>query len=87
MLSEGGVLIGSVTKLGRISSGVLVRRNLSRSLTLPIVTTRVLGIPQMVFINLIMATHGNRTINQPLMSSMAIGGCKSADVMHSRGGY
>jgi hypothetical protein len=41
----------------------------------------------MVFTNLIMTTHVNRTANWPLMSSMAIGRCKSAIVLYSRRGY
>jgi hypothetical protein len=54
---------------------------------LPTVTTRVVGILQMVFINLITTTHGNRTTNQPLMSSMVAKECRSADAMHSRSKY
>ncbi len=57
-----GVLIGFATKLGNGSSGVLARRKLNGSLTLPTTTTRVVGTPQMVFINLIMTTHVNRTM-------------------------
>jgi hypothetical protein len=34
-----------------------------------------------------MVIHGNMTANQPLMNSMAIGRCKSANAMHSRKGY
>jgi hypothetical protein len=56
-----GILIGSVAKLGSELGGVSVRRNLSQSLALPVATTEVVGIPQMVFTNPIMATHGNRT--------------------------
>jgi len=82
-----GVLIGSATKLGDRSSGILVVRNLNRSLALPTTTTRVVGIPQMVFTNPIIIIHVNRTVDSPLMNSMAVGGCKSVDVMHSRGGY
>jgi hypothetical protein len=41
----------------------------------------------MVFTNPIKAIHGNKTANQPQMNSMAIGGCKSVDVVHLRGGY
>jgi len=71
-----GVLVGFATKLGsglgRISAG----RNLNQSSTLPTTTIGVVGIPQMLFNNPIMATHGNRTTDQPLISSMAIGGCK-----------
>ncbi len=80
-----GVLIGSAVKLGSESSGVSAWRNLSQSLVLLAAITRVVGIPQMVFTNLIMATHGNRITAWPLMSSMVARGCKSA--MHSRGGY
>ncbi len=42
---KGGILIGSATNLCNGLGGVLARRNLSRSLTLPIVTTRVFGTP------------------------------------------
>jgi len=81
-----GVLIGFVTKLGSGSNGVSIRRNLSRSLGLPTSTIRVVGIPQMLFINPIMAIHGNKTVDRPLMNSMATGRCKNANVVHSRGG-
>jgi hypothetical protein len=81
------VLIRSTTKLGSGLGGVSTVRNLSRSSALPIATTKVVGIPQMVFTNPITTTHVNKTIDRPLMSSMAIGGCRSVDVMHSRGGY
>jgi hypothetical protein len=40
-----GVLIRSVAKLGSELGGVSVRKNLSRSLALPITTTRVVGTP------------------------------------------
>jgi hypothetical protein len=56
-----GILIGSIAKFRSGSSGVSKRRNLSRSSALPIATTGVVGIPQMVFTNLITATHGNKT--------------------------
>ncbi len=82
-----GILIGFETKLGSGSNGVSVRRNLSRSLVLPTTTTGVVGIPQMVFTNPITTTHGNMILDRPLMSSMTVGGCKSVDVVHSRGGY
>jgi hypothetical protein len=58
-----GTLIGFLTKLGSGSSGVSVGRNLNRSLALSTIIIRVVGIPQMVFTNLIMATLGNRTID------------------------
>jgi hypothetical protein len=41
----------------------------------------------MVFINPITATHGNMIANQPLMSSMVAGRCRSVNVMDSKGGY
>jgi hypothetical protein len=60
---------------------------LSQSLTLPTTTTRVVGIPWMMFTNPITTIHVNRTANRPPMSSMAIGGCKSVDVVHLKGGH
>jgi hypothetical protein len=36
---------------------------MDQSSTLPIATTRVVSIPQMVFIDLIMAIHGNRIVD------------------------
>jgi hypothetical protein len=54
-----GILIGSVTKLGSELGGVLIGRNLSRSSVLPITTTRVVGILQMVFTNMIITIHVN----------------------------
>jgi predicted solute-binding protein len=67
------VLIRFPTKLGSGSGGILIIKNLIQSLALPIATTRVVGILQMVFTNLITITHVNKTTNQPLMSSMAMG--------------
>jgi hypothetical protein len=58
-----GILITSTTKLGNESSGVLKGRNFNQNSTLSIATIRVVGIPQMVFTNAIMANHGNRTAN------------------------
>ncbi len=81
------VLIGSIAKLGSGSSGVLVVRNLSQSSTLLAATTRVVGILQMVFINPITTIHVNKIADRPLMNSMAIGGCRSVDVVHLRRGY
>ena len=52
-----GVLFGFATKLGNGSSGVLARRNLSRNSTRPVITTRVVGTPQMVFTNPIITIH------------------------------
>jgi hypothetical protein len=41
----------------------------------------------MVFTNPIIITHVNRTIDQPLMSSLAARRYKSVDAMNPRGGY
>jgi len=59
-----GVLIRFTTKLGNISSGVLVVRNLNRSLALPTTISRVVCTPQMVFTNPITTTHVNKTIDR-----------------------
>ncbi len=40
-----GILNGSIRKLSSRSNGVLARRNLSRSSTLPTVTTTIVSIP------------------------------------------
>ncbi len=80
-----GVLIGSITKLGL--GGVSTVRNLNRSSPLPTTNTGVVGIPQMVFTNLIMISHVNRIANQPLMSSMVTGRYKSANAMNPKRGY
>jgi len=58
-----GVLIRFVANLGSGLNGILVKKNLNQSLALPIVITGVVGTPQMVFTNLIMSTHVNRTAN------------------------
>jgi len=82
-----GVLIRSVSKLGSGSCGVLATRNLNQSLALPIVTTRVVGTPQMVFTNPIITTHVNKTANQPLMSLMVAKRYRSAGVTNPKEGY
>jgi hypothetical protein len=74
------ILIGFATNLGNGLSGVLVVRNLSQSLVLLAITTRVVGTPQMVFINPITTTHVNRIADQPLMNSMAAKRYRSANV-------
>jgi hypothetical protein len=56
-------------------------------LALPTTITKVVGILQIVFTNPIIAAHGNRITYQPLISPMAIGRCKNANVVHLRGGY
>jgi hypothetical protein len=82
-----GVLIGFTTKLGSGLGGVLAIKNLSRNLTLLTITIGVIGIPQMVFTNLMITIHMNKTTNRPLMSSMVVGGYKSIDVVHLRRRY
>jgi hypothetical protein len=67
-----GILNGSTTKLDIGSDGVSVVRNLSQSLTLPTIITRIIDILQMVFTNLIM-TNVNRITYRPPMSSMVVG--------------
>jgi len=57
-----GVLIGFAAKLGRKLGEIFAIRNWSRNLTLPTAITRIVGIHQMVFTNLIMTIHVNRTI-------------------------
>jgi len=58
-----GVLLRFATKLGSGSGGVLARRNLSRNSTLLVITTGVVGTPQMVFTNSIMIIHVNMIAN------------------------
>jgi ribosomal protein L17 len=82
-----GILIGYAAKLGNGSGRVYARRNLSRSFALLADTIRVVDIPQMVFTNPKTTFHVNRTANRTLMSSMATRGCRSANVVNSRGGY
>jgi hypothetical protein len=41
----------------------------------------------MLFTNPITTTHVNKTIDQPLMNSMVVGGYISANVMNSKGGH
>jgi len=82
-----GVLIRCVAKLGSKLSEVLAWRNLSGSFALLTTTTRVAGIPQMVFTNPIMVIHGNKTIDWSLMNSMDVGGYRSANFVHPRWGY
>ncbi len=41
----------------------------------------------MVFTNLTMTTHVNRTAYWPLMNSMVVGRYKSANVTNMKGGY
>jgi hypothetical protein len=82
-----GILIGSTTKLGNGLGGVSARRKLSGSMALSTTTTRVVGTSQMIFTNLMMTIHVNTTIDRPPMSSMVVGGYKSADAMNLTRGY
>ncbi len=82
-----GVLIGSIAKLDSKLGGVSTIRNLSWSLALLTITIGVVRTPQMVFTNPITTIHVNRTTNQPLMNSMAVGGYKNVDATNLRGGY
>jgi hypothetical protein len=82
-----GVLIGSTRKLGSELGGISAGRNLSQSSTLPIITTRVVGTPKMVFTNMIMTFHVNRTTNRPLMNSKATRGYRNVDLANPRRGY
>jgi hypothetical protein len=56
-----GILIGFVEKLGSGLGGVLTRRKQNGSTTLLTTITKVFGTFQIVFTNLIMTTHVNRT--------------------------
>jgi hypothetical protein len=60
---KGGILIGSATNLGHGSGSISIGRNLSRSARLLAISIGVLGTPQMVFTNLIMIAHVNRTVD------------------------
>ncbi len=86
-LIKCGILIGSTIILDSGSSGVSTRRNMSRSFALSITTIRVVGTPQIVFTNLIITTHVNKTTNRPLMNSMATRRYKNADATNPRKGY
>jgi hypothetical protein len=68
------LVIGFASNLGHGPEGVLARRNLSRSLGIPIEITRVVRTPYMVFINPKMTTHVNMTTYTPPMNSIAVGG-------------
>jgi hypothetical protein len=70
-----GLVIEFVTNLGGGSDGFLTR-NLNRNSRLLTSNTTVVGTPQMVFTNPIMTTHVNKTVDQLLMSSIAIRGRK-----------
>jgi hypothetical protein len=61
--------------------------NLNRSSGLLVATTTIVGTPQMVFTNLIVTTHVNKTTNQPPMNSIVAGRYKSINVGNPKGGY
>jgi hypothetical protein len=71
-VGKRGVVTEFIINLGHGSSGFLVRRNLSRTLGLPMANIGVIRTPQMVFINRIMIIHVHKTIDRPPMSSIAI---------------
>jgi hypothetical protein len=58
-----GVVIRYVINLGCGSCEFSMKRNFSKISGLPMVNTRVVGTPQMVFINPIMTTHVHETID------------------------
>jgi hypothetical protein len=58
-----GVLIGFTRNLSCGFEGVLMGRNLSKRLGIPIATIGAVGTPQMAFTNLIMTIHENKTID------------------------
>jgi hypothetical protein len=76
------MVIGSATNLGRGLGGVLVKRNLRKNSKLPVVNTKVVGTPQIVFINPIRITHV-----RPPMSSIAIGRYRNTNDENSKGGH
>jgi hypothetical protein len=66
--------------LGRVS----IRRILSRSSGLPVVSIGVVGTPHMVFTNLIMIIHVNGTIDITSISSIATGRYRSTNAKNPR---
>jgi hypothetical protein len=57
--------------------GISIGRNLSQNVGLLAISIGVVGTLQMVFTNLIMTIHMNKTVDQPSMSSMVVGGYKN----------
>jgi hypothetical protein len=80
-----GVIIGSTSNLNRGLGKFLARRKLSRSSGLPMANIGVVGTPQMVFTDLIMIIHVHKTIDQPLMNSIAVGKYRCIDVEDPKG--
>jgi hypothetical protein len=83
----GNLLIGFAKNLGCGLRRVLVRRNLNRSLRIPVATIGVVGTPYMVFTDPIMTTHVNMTTYRPLMSSIVVGGYICTYAGNLGGGY
>jgi hypothetical protein len=67
---KSGILIGFTTNFDCGLGGVSTRRNLNRSLGIPITIIGVVATPHMVFTNPTIITHVNKTIDRPLMNSM-----------------
>jgi hypothetical protein len=85
-VTKRGIVIGLAINLNYGSNGLSMRRNLNRNSRLPMVNTRVVGTPQMVFTNPIMTTHVHKTTNRPHMSSIVVGGYRSTNIEDSKGG-
>jgi len=58
-----------------------------KSLGLPTANTRIIGTPQMTFINQIMITHVHKIKDKPLMNSIAVKGYKNIGAKNSKGGH
>jgi len=86
-VAKRGVVIGFAINLGRGLGKFLVGKNLNRSFGLLATNTEVVGTPQMVFINPIMAIHVHRTTYKPLMNSIDVGGYINTYAKDSKGEY
>ncbi len=73
------VVVESIINLGHGLGKFLMGRSLNWSLGLPSANTGIVGTPKMVFTNLIMTTHVQKTTYRPLMNSITIGGYKSTN--------
>jgi hypothetical protein len=83
---RGGV-IGFAVNLGRGLGGFLMGKSLSRSLRLSTTNARFFGTPQMLFTNPIIIIHVHKTIDEPPMSSIAIGGYRNTYAENPKGEY
>jgi hypothetical protein len=63
------------------------RKEFESEFETPIVTTAIIGTPQMVFTNLIMTIHVNKTVDQPLMNSMVARRYKITNAKNPKGRY